>query len=74
MKTQKEQLLALLQTGRIIDNHVGLKECGIYAVSQRMGELIADGWPIEKYWKEVTTSAGVKTRVRVFWINQRVAA
>ena len=70
MKTQKQELLDFLKAGNVVDNSIGLNQLGIYAVSQRIGDLIADGHPIMKAWKEVWTRRGRKTRVRCYWLPQ----
>ena len=64
---QKQQLLDLMKAGTVVDNFVGLNH-GVYAVSQRIGDLRADGYPIMKAWKTVWTRNGRKTRVRCYWL------
>ena len=45
---QLRDILRELQTGRRLTVAVALSELGVYALSQRIGELRRLGWPIER--------------------------
>ena len=68
MKKQCERLLKYLEAGNVVTNLEGWQQLGIYAVSHRIGDLIKDGYPIHKAWKEVYNKYGEKIRVRAYWL------
>ena len=45
---QLRDILRELQTGRRLTVALALSELGVYALSQRIGELRRLGWPIER--------------------------
>ena len=45
---QLRDILRELQTGRRLTVAVALSELGVYALSQRIGELRRLGWPIDR--------------------------
>lgn len=51
--TQLHTLLLALQRGEILTVSVALREYGVYALSQRMGDLRRSGWPVESAMVEV---------------------
>lgn len=53
-------LLAAYQHGEKLDFLTAVERYGIAALSQRTGQLIALGWPIQKEWH--TTPSGAKIR------------
>ena len=74
MKKQCERLLEYLQAGNVVTNLEGWQQLGIYAVSQRIGDLIKDGHPIHKAWKTVFNKYGEKIRVKAYWLPKHVDA
>ena len=70
MKPQCERLLDYLNAGNVLTTLDGWQALGIYAVSQRVGDLIKAGYPINKAWKEVFNRYGEKIRVRAYWITK----
>lgn len=60
-ETQLGTLLRALQRGERLTVAVALSEYGVYALSQRCGDLIAMGWPVCKDW--LTTEKGARVRV-----------
>ena len=67
--TQAERLLAYMQRGNVVDNVTGWQQLGIYAVSQRIGDLIKQGVPINKSWRSIHNRYGEKIKVRAYWIT-----
>lgn len=62
--TQKYALLMALQRGEHLTVAKALTEYGVYALSQRIGELKRAGWPIESRMVEVASGA----RVAEYWM------
>ena len=61
--TQCYELLMAMQFGVRLTGAKALNEYGVYALSQRMGDLRRQGWPIQskfvgkvkEYWLDVAT-------------------
>ena len=51
-------------------NLEGWQCLGIYAVSQRIGDLIKQGYSINKAWKKVYNRYGESCRVRCYWMTK----
>ena len=66
--TQAQRLLAYLQAGNVVDNLSGWTNLGIYAVSQRIGDLIKQGYPVQKAWRTIYNGYGEKVRVKAYWL------
>ena len=64
---QNQRIIEFLSSGRRIDNQISMRELGIYALSQRMGE-IAKYKKVHKRWKTVMTRDGKSTRVMEYWL------
>jgi hypothetical protein len=56
LSKQQALVLAYLETGRTLTVGEALEQLGVYALSQRCGELRRLGWPIQS--EMVTTSTG----------------
>lgn len=56
--TQSYEILMVLQAGGRLTVAKALTELGVYALSQRIGELKKMGWPILS--KPVTTNGGAR--------------
>jgi hypothetical protein len=65
---QCKRLLDYLEAGHVVTNLEGWQALGIYAVSQRIGDLIKQGYPIMKAWKTIYNRYGEKVRVRAYWL------
>lgn len=63
--TQCGALLRAMQAGRKLTVAVALTEFGVYALSQRVGELKRMGWPVQS--KIITTPFG--RRVAEYWLE-----
>ena len=70
MKKQCKRLLDYLQAGNVITTLDGWQALGIYAVSQRIGDLVKDGYPINKAWKTIHNRYGEPQRVRCYWMTK----
>jgi hypothetical protein len=57
--TQNYRLLMAMQNGERLTVALALSEFGVYALSQRMGELKRMGWPIRSRMVEVEGGARV---------------
>lgn len=57
--TQKLMILRYLAQGYSITVAEALSKFGCYALSQRVGELKRDGWPIESHMVEVESGKRV---------------
>ena len=68
MKPQCKRLLDYLEAGNVLTTLDGWQALGIYAVSQRVGDLIKAGHPVHKGWKNVFNRYGEKIRVRAYWL------
>lgn len=60
MTTQCDVLLAALQRGERLTVAVALSQYGVYALSQRMGDLRKLGWHVLDRWVETSSGARVK--------------
>lgn len=58
-QTQLHKILEALQDGRRLTVAVALSDLGVYALSQRIGELRRLGWPIERTMIRVPGGATV---------------
>lgn len=56
--TQRYEILMYLQAGGRLTVAKALRELGVYALSQRVGELKRSGWPIKS--RTVETNGGAK--------------
>ena len=63
--TQAYALLRAFKRGERLTVKTALDQYGVYALSQRVGELKRMGWPIES--TTVTTSGGAK--VSCYWMQ-----
>lgn len=63
--TQHYEILAYLQSGRKLTVGTALRELGVYALSQRIGELKKSGWPIRSRPLQV----GPRTVVSEYWLE-----
>lgn len=68
LSPQQQRILTYLEHGNVITNLQSWQVLGIYALSQRIGELISKGYVINKAWKSVHNMHGEKCRVRAYWI------
>lgn len=67
MKSQKEQILEYLKTGKAINGPLHAVELfGCFAVSQRVGELRREGFPIES---RLVTAGGSGKKVSRYWMK-----
>jgi hypothetical protein len=62
--TQCYELLRALQRGERLTVKTALDQYGVYALSQRMGELKRTGWPIQSASKKTEGGATVS----VYWM------
>ena len=58
--TQCGELLRAFQRGERLTVAEALSQYGVYALSQRVGELKKAGWPIESEWYATAGGAKVK--------------
>lgn len=58
--SQCEILLQALFDGERLTVKTALEKYGVYALSQRMGELIRTGWPIQK--QDVIVGSGKRVK------------
>lgn len=63
--SQCETLLAAMFDGEKLTVKVALEKYGVYALSQRAGSLIRDGWPVQK--QDVIVGSG--KRVKQYWLD-----
>ena len=63
--TQNYRLLIAMQSGERLSVAKALTEYGVYALSQRCGELRRMGWPIMSRLVEVESGA----RVALYWME-----
>ncbi|MHB1326880.1 MAG: helix-turn-helix domain-containing protein [Gemmatimonadales bacterium] len=62
--TQHYELLTAMQQGKRLTVAIALTEHGVYALSQRIGELKRMGWPIHSRTVEVRSGA----RISEYWM------
>ena len=62
--TQHYEILVYLQAGGRLTVGKALLELGVYALSQRVGELKKQGWPIQSR----VLKTGPKTYVAEYWL------
>ncbi len=62
--TQHYEILIYLQAGGRLTVKKALLELGVYALSQRVGELKKAGWPIQSRELQV----GPRTKVSEYWL------
>jgi hypothetical protein len=62
--TQQATLLAALQRGERLTVGVALQQYGVYALSQRMGDLRRMNWPVQS--QMVTVGSG--KRIAEYWM------
>lgn len=63
--TQAYEILMALQDGKRLTVAKALTEHGVYALSQRIGELKRMGWPISS--RTIETAGGA--RVSEYWLD-----
>lgn len=63
--TQHYELLTAMQAGERLTVAKALTEHGVYALSQRIGELKRMGWPIKSRTIEVAGGA----RISEYWLE-----
>ena len=63
--TQHYELLTSMQAGERLTVAKALNEHGVYALSQRIGELKKMGWPIQS--RTIETNGGA--RVSEYWLE-----
>ena len=68
---QKEQILNILQRGESLTVLSALRRVGVYALSQRIGELIAEGRPIKSKWFKYTTDFGEKKQIKEYYMDKQ---
>ncbi len=66
---QKEQILSILRRGESLTVLTALRRVGVYALSQRVGELCKEGEPIRSRWFEYVTDFGEKKRIKEYYIE-----
>lgn len=64
--TQHHTLLMAFQRGESLTVGIALERYGVYALSQRVGELKKMGWPIDS--EPVTTAGGA--RISRYWMSK----
>jgi len=64
--TQHYEILMYLQDGGRLTVKKALLEMGVYALSQRIGELKQQGWPI----KSRDLRVGPRTVVAEYWLER----
>jgi hypothetical protein len=64
--SQCYEILMALKNGKRLTVAIAITEHGVYALSQRIGELKRMGWPIQS--RMVTTSGGA--RVAEYWMEE----
>lgn len=67
--SQGYTLLRALFDGEKLTVAAALEKYGVYALSQRMGELSRTGWPIQK--QDVIVGSG--KRVKQYWLDAQLA-
>lgn len=65
--TQGYELLMAMQAGERLTVAKALTQHGVYALSQRIGELKRMGWPIQS--RTVETNGGA--RVSEYWLSSQ---
>ena len=68
---QKEMILDILGRGETLTVLTALRRIGCYALSQRVGELIREGRPIQSRWHKFTTDYGESKQIKEYFIPQR---
>lgn len=63
--SQCHSLLAAMFDGEKLTVAEALRKYGVYALSQRIGNLIRDGWPVQK--QDVIVGSG--KRVKMYWLE-----
>lgn len=66
--SQCEKLLAAMFDGQKFTVGSALHVLGIYALSQRAGDLKFTGWPVKSEWVNVVGRTG-KTKVKRYWLE-----
>ena len=59
--TQRQEILAYLESGDVLTPLIALEKFGCMALSQRCGELIRQGHPIERVWTKLKNGKTVKS-------------
>jgi hypothetical protein len=62
---QRDILLQALRNGERLTVMSAMNDYGVYALSQRIGDIIRAGHKVEKGWYETVTGK----RVRVYWME-----
>ena len=62
--TQEQKLLRYMKNHGAVDNLIAWRECGVYALSQRLGDLRRQGVKMIARWKRVRTKGGEESRVK----------
>jgi hypothetical protein len=64
VNTQQQRLLKQLKRGHWLGNLSAWRLCGVYAFSQRIGDLRRAGVKLVSRWKRVQNSDGSESRVK----------
>ena len=67
--TQKAKIIFYLLNHPTLTPMEAFRELHITKLATRIGELIADGWQIEKGWEEHTNADGETSRYRVYSLS-----
>ena len=67
--TQKDMILTALKRGETLTVLDALRRFGVYALSQRIGELKRDGHPIKSAPHSWTTEFGEHKTISKYWIE-----
>jgi hypothetical protein len=62
---QRDILLQALRNGERLTVMSAMNDYGVYALSQRIGDIIRAGHKVEKGWYETVTGK----RVRMYWME-----
>jgi hypothetical protein len=66
MKTQRDAILADLQSGLLLTHLEALRRYGCSRLAARVWELREQGWPIESTQETMPTAHGHQARVAVY--------
>jgi len=65
-ENQRNRIKTILDDGRSLNPLEAFNEVGTMKLASRISELIADGYPIQKEWIEVTNRFGESVKVRKY--------
>jgi len=63
---QQKRILAKLNAGVVLTTLTAWSSIGIYALSQRVGELIRKGYPVRRTWITQRNKFHEKVRVKAY--------